>query len=133
VAGTVGSDHPWDGSPKEALMASRIHLLKSARTGVAVLVAAASLVLLVPALATAHNGGTMVSRIQAEWTVRDLLWDRGVVPRNLKCGSRGWTFGVHFPCTFERFSRVYIVCYHSIDYDFGYITSYNRLTCRKYY
>jgi hypothetical protein len=83
--------------------------------------------------ATAHSGGYFTNRYSATIQARYVLMDMGWYPRNLRCGSSSWTVGKHFPCTFTRIGRQYIVCYHALDYDFGVITSYNRFTCTKYY
>ena len=52
---------------------------------------------------------------------------------DVRCGSPTWTVAIHFPCTFTRFGSRYIVCYHSLDYDFGIVTAYNSWSCKKFY
>jgi hypothetical protein len=93
----------------------------------------ASLGLAITAQASAHSGGYLTNRFNAQFQVRSLLMDEGWYVTNLRCGSSSWIVGIHFPCTFNRLGRSYIVCYHSLDYDYGTITAYNRWSCKKYY
>jgi hypothetical protein len=84
--------------------------------------------------AAAHSGGTTTTRYQAKWQVQDILReDYGWYAFDVRCGSSTWTVGKHFPCTFTRLGRRYIVCYHSLDYDYGMITPYQSWSCKKYY
>lgn len=82
----------------------------------------------------AHFGSYMTTRYNAQWNVRDILWDDyGWFVSSVRCGSSTWTVGIHFPCTFNRLGSRYIVCYHSLDYDYGIVTSYRSWSCRKWY
>jgi len=76
----------------------------------------------------------MTSRYNAQWQVRDIMQDEySWFVFDVRCGSVSWSFGIHFPCTFTHFGSRYIVCYHSLAYDYGIITPYNALTCHKWY
>jgi hypothetical protein len=52
---------------------------------------------------------------------------------DVRCGSFTWTYAIHFPCTFTRLGYRYIVCYHSLDYDYGVVTPYQSWSCKKWY
>jgi len=84
--------------------------------------------------ASAHNGGYSTSRLNVQWQVRSILADDyGWYVSDVRCGSSTWMFGVHFPCSFTRLGSRYLVCYHSIDDDYGEITNYSRYSCNKWY
>jgi hypothetical protein len=84
--------------------------------------------------ASPHGGGAVTTRLNAHWQVRDILRDEyGWFVYGVRCGSSTWRVGVHFPCSFTRLGREYLVCYHSIDYDYGEVTNYSRYTCHKWY
>lgn len=84
--------------------------------------------------ALAHYDGIMTTRYNAQWQVRGILSDEyGWYVSDVRCGSSTWTVGKHFPCSFTRLGSRYIVCYHSIDYDYGELTRYSQYTCKKWY
>lgn len=84
--------------------------------------------------ASAHSRGYMTTRYSAQWEVRDILLDEyGWYATNVRCGSSSWSVGIHFPCRFSRLGSQYIVCYHSVDGDYGYVTSYSRYSCNRWY
>jgi hypothetical protein len=91
------------------------------------------LALALAASSGAHGGGYYTTRYNAQMQVRSLLMDNGWFVTDLRCGSLSWTTGIHFPCSFRRLGRSYLVCYHSLDYDYGTITAYNRYSCSKFY
>lgn len=104
------------------------------RAQVLALAVAALICLTGAAAASAHTGGVSTTRLSAQWDVKDIMWDDyGWYVSYVRCGSSSWIVGIHFPCTFTRLGRRYTVCYHSIDYDYGEVTNYNRYSCGKWY
>ena len=84
--------------------------------------------------ASAHYDGSATTRINAQWQVRGILSDEyGWYVSDVRCGSTTWTYAIHFPCSFTRLGSRYIVCYHSLDYDYGEITRYSQYSCQKFY
>src|SRR5262245_27790882 len=83
--------------------------------------------------ASAHPGGPLVNRFSAQMEVRSIMSDNyGWYVSNVTCGGSSWIVGRHFPCSFTRLGRSYLVCYHSIDYNYGIVTAYNRYSCNQY-